>query len=116
MGGENMKRALAYMVTGIFLGIAIMFIPLMMFIPLDVHHLSTSWNTFTDSARTLGTQEYVSPFFGKTEGGSSETEGTLGVGGGITYPSSLLYVVLIFAVGLVSALGVYGLFKRRLMG
>jgi len=102
------KRALAYMVTGIMLGIAIMFIPLIMFIPSGVQ---LSVDTLASSARTLGTEEYKS-----AAGAPSETKQTLGVGGGVTLPSSLLYMGLIFTVGLISALGVYGLFKRRLMG
>jgi len=102
------KRALAYTVTGIVLGIAIMFIPLIMFIPSNVQ-LSTSWQALTDSARKLGTEEYTMEAPGKTEQ-------TLGVGGGVTFQLSLLHIGLIFAVSLLSALGVYGLFKRRLMG
>ena len=103
-----MKRALAYTVTGIVLGIAIMFIPLIMFIPSGVQ---LSVDTLADSARTLGTEEYA-----RAAGAPSKTEQTLGVGGGITLSLSLIYVGLIFAVSLLSALGVYGLFKRRLMG
>jgi len=103
-----MKRVLTYIATGILLGTAVMFIPLIMFIPSNVQ-LSISWQALTDSARKLGTEEY-------TAGAPGETERTLGVGGGITPPLSLLYVGLIFAVSLLSALGVYGLFKRRLTG
>jgi len=102
------KRTLAYMATGIMLGIAIMLIPLIMLTPSGVQ---LSVDTLANSARTLGTEEYKS-----AAGASSETKQTLGVGGGTTLSLSLLYVGLIFAVSLLSALGVYGLFKRRLMG
>jgi len=113
------KRALAYMVTGIVLGIATMFIPLIVFIPSNVYlsggTLVDSALIIVDSARKLGVEEYAAA---KAPAEPSETERTLGVGGigvGISFPSSLLYVGLIFAVSLVSALGVYGLLKRRLI-
>jgi len=101
------KRTLAHTVTGIVLGIAIILIPLIMFIPPDAY---LSVDTLANSARKLGTEEYA-----RATGVPSETEQKLGVGG-IIFPLSLLYAGFIFVVGLVSALGVYGLFKRRLTG
>ena len=108
-----MKRTLAYMVTGIMLGIAIMFIPLIVFIPSNVSLGAGTLVdplTVVDSARKLGTEEYKG-----AAGAPSQTEQTLGAVSGITLPLSLLYVSLIFAVSLLSALGVYSFFKRRLI-
>ena len=101
-----MKRALAYMVTGILLGVIIILIPPLMVLPAYYRTLGTDFSltpaALREASEQLGTSD------AKAEQASAL--------GGITFPSSLLHVWLIFAVGLVSALGVYGLFKRRLIG
>jgi len=100
------KRALAYVVTGILLGVIIMLIPPLMVLPAYYRTLGTDFSltpaALREASEQLGTSD------AKAEQAS--------VLGGITFPSSLLYAGVILALGLFSALGVYGFFKRRLMG
>jgi len=84
------KKIFAYMATGILLGIAIMLIPLNLFIG----------------------QGY--PHFALTRDSAPETEKTFGAGGISAFPSSLTYVGLMFIVSLISALSVYFFFKKRM--
>jgi len=84
------KKTFGYFATGILLGVAIMLIPLSLFIG----------------------QGY--PRFALTRDLAPETERKLGVGDVVAFQSSLTYVGLMFVVSLVSALGVYFFFKRRM--
>jgi len=84
------KKIFAYMATGILLGIAIMLIPLNLFIG----------------------QGY--PHFALTRDSAPETERKLGAGDIGAFSSSLAYVGLMFVISLVSALSVYFFFKKRM--
>ena len=96
-----MKKALAYVITGVLLGVTATLLPLgLLFAPsklagtVSVEALSqlrsqtSEYTSFEENLRFMG----LSPF-----------------------PSSIIYAGLLFVTSLILALGVYALSKRRMM-
>lgn len=107
-----MKKIMAYMTTGILLGITLMLLP---------GNLSPDrppgggfWTTFgVDSTKAQPSlDEKYRGLSGIDQPNNIEVSGLGGIG---VLTSSLLYAGLIFVVSLLFALGVYAFFKRRMI-
>lgn len=91
---------MAYVVTGILLGMAVMVLPL---------------GQLPVVGRFIGLSGCATPLCGgEVPGCTFGTEKNVEFGGVLTFPSSFLYAGLMLAFSLVFALGVHLLFKRRM--
>ena len=107
-----MKKTLAYLTTGIMLGIVLILLPATL-----SPEETLGWSRWT----TMGREPFFAPpLEGETYKGLSGIEqpkeieigGIDGIG---VFPSSLLYVGLMSVISLLFALGVYAFFKRRMI-
>ena len=96
-----MKKALAYVVTGVLLGVTVTLLPLgLLFAPSEIAGTATVLEL---SQLRSQTSEYTA------------FEENLRFMGLSPFPSSLIYAGLLFVTSLILALGVYALLKRRMI-
>ncbi len=106
MVAEAVKKPLAHLFAGILLGTVITVLPWALNYSLSPHVPASGWVEF-DSLECADAD--YQGLLGRTEPREIKINGSIG-----KFPSSLVYTGLLSAAGLVLALGVYSISKKRM--